>query len=537
MEFLFALGGIGLFLVGITVLTEGLTGAVGTVLRHVLAGWTRTPYSGAVFGALTTAVIQSSSATSVAAVGFVGAGLLTFPQALGILFGANIGTTITGWMVAIIGFKLQLGQAVLPLILIGVLLRLFARGRLRHVGWALVGFGLLFVGIDTMKQGLAGLESVLTPTAFPEDTLVGRLQLVLIGVAITLVTQSSSAGVAAALVALGAGTITFPQAAAMVIGMDVGTTFTGVLATVGGSAAARRTGYADVLYNILTGIMAFVVLGPYIAFVEPYLAKHGAGDQQIALVAFHTMFNVLGVAIVLPFAHSFGRLVIRLIPQTAPVLLRRIDQSLLSDADSAVATVVATLDDIARIMATDVARIVRSGGSDRKWLRSGEVSEALHATRQFIDQVPVGKKGETAHARRAAALHVLDHLNRVVHRCEQTERIASLNADRRLRRFSSLLSHELAVLDWGDLAASRARMNRVRQLLRRQRRIYREWCIARASGEDLDAREILLRLDSMRWLHRVSYHFWRIMHHQELARADVVIATGAEEARIDVHED
>ena len=248
-DILLAIGGLGLFLLGMIIMTEGLKDLAGPSLRRILARFTTNTASSAAAGAVTTAVIQSSSATTVTAIGFVGAGLMTFPQALGVIFGANIGTTMTGWLVALIGFKLDLGVAVLPIVLIGALLKMFGRGRVRPLGWALAGFSLLFIGIDAMQQGMEAFEGRVTPDNFPRDSLIGRLQLVLIGVAITLVTQSSSAGVATAMVALSAGAVSFPQAAAMVIGMDVGTTFTAYLATIGGSTAMRQTGYAHVIYK------------------------------------------------------------------------------------------------------------------------------------------------------------------------------------------------------------------------------------------------------------------------------------------------
>ncbi|MFD0979860.1 Na/Pi cotransporter family protein [Tropicimonas aquimaris] len=300
-----------MFLVGMSMLSAGLKGLAGRKMREMLGRFTNTPLSGAVTGALTTAAIQSSSATTVAAVGFVASGMLTFPQALGIIFGANIGTTMTGWIVATLGFKLNLGTAMLPAVFLGALLHLSGRPQLSRARLALAGFSLLFIGIDQIKLALAAFEGVVTPTDFPSDTLLGRLELVGIGLLITLVTQSSSAGVATALAALGAGAISFPQAAAMVIGMDVGTTVTALLATVGGGTMARRTGLAHVIYNLLTGVMAFFLLGPFLlgpfsTLVAPLIAE---GNGQIALVGFHSMFNALGVVLVLPFARPFARMI------------------------------------------------------------------------------------------------------------------------------------------------------------------------------------------------------------------------------------
>lgn len=289
-----ALGGLGLFLLGMLMLTEGLRGLAGPVLREALARFTRTPLSGTVTGAVVTAVIQSSSATTVTVVGFVGAGLLTFPQALGVIYGANLGTTATGWIVLIFGFKMNLGQAVLPVVLAGALLKLFGNVRAGLLGASLAGFSLLFLGIDFMQEGMGALKGALTPNDFPGDTFLGRIQLVAIGAAITAITQSSSAGVTAALVALGAGSITFPQGAAMVIGMNVGTTCTAMLATLGGSTATRRTAWAHLIFNVVTGVIAFALLGPFTKLIE------AVPDSLTALVSFHTAFNLLGITLFLP---------------------------------------------------------------------------------------------------------------------------------------------------------------------------------------------------------------------------------------------
>lgn len=230
------------------------------------------------------------------------------------IFGANIGTTITGWIVAIGGFKLDLGYAALPLLFLGVMLRMFARGKTAHIGWTLSGFSLLFIGIATLQEGLAPFQGMVTPDDFPPDTYFGRFLLVLIGIGITLVTQSSSAGVATALVALSTGAISFPQAAALVIGMDVGTTFTAILATIGGSTAMRQTGFAHVIYNLMTGIVAFLLLGPATEVIGMML-DNGRGNAQIGLVAFHSFFNFLGVLLILPLTGAFAHLIARLVPE------------------------------------------------------------------------------------------------------------------------------------------------------------------------------------------------------------------------------
>lgn len=194
-----AIGGLGLFLLGMIVITDGLRALAGNAMRKVLMRFTHSPLSGVLAGATTTAILQSSSATTVATVGFVSAGLISFSGALGIIFGANIGTTFTGWLVAILGFKLKLSTAVLPLLFIGASLNLFAKGRWPSLGYAIAGFGLIFVGITSMQDAMGSLNELITPEKLPADTLVGRLQLVALGIITTVITQSSSAGVATTL--------------------------------------------------------------------------------------------------------------------------------------------------------------------------------------------------------------------------------------------------------------------------------------------------------------------------------------------------
>lgn len=517
-EILQLIGGLGLFLLGMAALTEGLRELAGTALRRILAEFTRTPLRAAGAGAFVTAVVQSSSATTVTTVGFVGAGLLTFTQGVGIVFGANLGTTITGWMVALLGFKLQLGLAVLPLVLVGALLRLFGRGRLRHLGWALAGFALLFLGLDAMQQGMAPLQGLVTPADLPDDSLFGRLQLILIGAVITAITQSSSAGVAFALVALTSGTISFAQGASLVIGMNLGTTVTALLATLGGSTAMRRTGFAHLIFNLITAVFAFFLLTPFADLVAPRIVA--GGGEEIALVAFHTLFNLLGIALILPFAEPFARFVAGLVPERGPALLRRLDERLLPEPAAAVDAAAATVRAISENLLRILAEPLHPSGSKRHMsLPLAAVDEALETTRSFVDRIQIGPDSTNALQRYLATVHALDHLLRLSKRCAQYERIETLGSEHRLRRLAGVLrrSCELALDAQGE-AATEARFNRLRHLLRDQRESYRERMLRAAASQRLGTQSTLYRLDSIRWLHRVAYHLWRIQHH--LARAE-----------------
>ncbi|MDH5232008.1 MAG: Na/Pi symporter, partial [Gammaproteobacteria bacterium] len=324
------IGGLGIFLLGMIILTDGLRSLAGQSIRAALMRFTRTPLSGVITGAISTALLQSSSATTVAAVGFVSVGLLGFSEALGIIFGANIGTTITGWLVALVGFKLQLGLLALPLIFIGAVLRLFSSGKLAYTGHAIAGFGLIFVGISFLQQGMSGMQNYISFEQFPADDLLGRLQLVLMGIMFTLITQSSSAGVAASLSALFAHLINFEQAATLIIGMDIGTTVTAAFATIGGSIETRRTGYSHVIYNLFTGIGALVLISPFVWIWQNLSQQPIGNNAEIALVAFHTTFNFIGVLVVLPVTKQFARLMHKLVPDVETSGAHPLDAALLN---------------------------------------------------------------------------------------------------------------------------------------------------------------------------------------------------------------
>ena len=227
------LGGLGLFLLGMNLLTDGLRGMAGTDLRGLLRRAVRGPCSGVATGAVVTGLVQSSSATTMMTIGLVSAGLLTFNQAVGVVLGANVGTTSTSWLVALLGLKFSIGSAALPLIFAGAMLRMMGRGRAVPGGLAMAGFGLLFVGIGMLADGMSGIAERFSPSDMPGATLAGRAALLGIGCALTIVTQSSSVAAAATLSALHAGAIGLDQAMAMVVGQNIGTAVSSAVAAIG----------------------------------------------------------------------------------------------------------------------------------------------------------------------------------------------------------------------------------------------------------------------------------------------------------------
>lgn len=512
-EVLTALGGIGLFLYGMATMTDALRQVAGARIRALLARFTRTPLAGAVTGTLATAAVQSSSATTVTVVGLVGAGLLAFPQAVGVILGANVGTTLTGWIVVLLGIKLKLGLLVLPVLFAGSLLRIAARGSPARLGLVMVGFSLIFLGLDMLQAGLAGFEGRITPQMLPPDSFAGRLLIILIGAAITAVTQSSSAGVAATLVLLDGGAISFAQGAALVIGMDIGTTVTAVLAAVGGSRAMRQTGLAHVFYNVITGAVAFLMLGLVAPLVRDGLA---GGDNDFGLVLFHTLFNVIGVVLMLPLTTPFARLIERLVPEHPAPLSEALDRRLLTDPGAALDAAHSTAQAIALALCRGLGEALRPGGRIEAPRHTAErTAPALTALQEYLARIPVPEDQRELLERYGALLHQVDHLNRLQHRTMQTDRLLPLMTHPLLRRPASLLGGILRLAAADGRMPAEPRLSRLASVAAARTQRLRQAALASRPGVPAD--QLFALTDSVRWLERTLTHLVRINHYLAVA--------------------
>ncbi|GGF69669.1 Na/Pi cotransporter family protein [Alteromonas lipolytica] len=297
------LGGLGLFILAIGLMTDGLKAAAGSSLRHILASWTRTPARGIFSGFLMTAIVQSSGAVTVASLGFVNAGLLNMRQVLGIILGANIGTTMTGWLVAILGFNLNIAGFALPMVGIGMILKLSQQqGRASAIGQAIVGFGLFFIGLDVLKDAFEGITQTFSISQLSGQGMSGILLYLVIGIVITILTQSSSASIAITITAAASGMLEMYAAGAMIIGANIGTTSTAAFAAIGATSPAKRAAAAQVLFNLITAVVALLIL-PVLFYIITSLSKllHLNADTAMSLALFHTLFNLLGLVLVYPF--------------------------------------------------------------------------------------------------------------------------------------------------------------------------------------------------------------------------------------------
>lgn len=292
-------GGLGLFLLAVSMITDGLKLAAGGALRDILGRSTATIWRGIFSGALLTSLVQSSSAVTVATIGFVNAGLLNIQQALGVVLGATVGTTMTGWLVSMVGFQFSITAFALPLVGAGMVLRLVGPSRrLGALGEAIAGFGLFFIGIDFLRDAFEGFAQNMELASLSPEGFAGAVVFVGVGFVMTLLTQSSSAAIAITLTALTGGVISFPAAAAAAIGATVGTTSTSALAVIGATSNARRVAAGHVIINGFNAVLGIVLL-PVIIWL-PSILTSLQDYPAFSLALFHTSFNVLGVLLLIP---------------------------------------------------------------------------------------------------------------------------------------------------------------------------------------------------------------------------------------------
>jgi phosphate:Na+ symporter len=511
------LGGIGLFLVGMVLLSDGLKAFAGNRLRTALVRFTGRPSTALASGALVTALVQSSSATTVTMIGFVSAGLLTFPQAVGVILGASLGTTSTGWIVSVLGLKISIGLYALPLVGLGAFVRLLGLGRWRSLGLAVAGFGLIFAGIEALQAAMAGLSGDLNLLGLDAGGLPGRILAVGIGVALTIVLQSSSAAVATTLTALHTGSLNFEQAALLVIGASIGTTVTGALAAIGASVPAKRTALALVLFNSATGVIAVLLLPLLLWLIEWGQRTAGLEAGAVSLAAFHTAFVAIGVLLFLPLIERFSRAVENLLPDRGPALTAHLDRLVLDVPEVALEAAFRALREISIEVFDALHDTLRDPpGRAIDKARRVRIREAIRQTQEFLAAIPATSEPAPA-TLRVALLHGLDHLVRLESYLKLPEKVTqSFSQDpvkpplARCRDILECASNGLRGFDEGPWIDSvRQKSEYLGEANRRERPKLLQ---KSAAGAWLDS-EVLDALDALRWLNTVGYHAWRIGHY------------------------
>lgn len=309
-------GGLGVFLFGMKLMSESLQHAAGDRLKSLLSKMTSNKFSSVLSGLAITATIQSSSATTVMVVGFVNAGLLTLTQAIGVVMGANIGTTITAWLVALLGFKVKISLFALPMISVGVALLFARRDKLNSWGNALIGFGLLFLGLNFLKASVPDVtkhpETFQFLSQYAGQGALSTLIFIGIGTLITVIIQSSSATMTITITLAYMGHIPYDAAIAMVLGENIGTTITANLAAIAGNRNAKKAAFAHTIFNVLGVIWILLLLSPILSLIKFFIPGDPMIDSQSTrfhISSFHTLFNILNTLILVWFIPQIEKVV------------------------------------------------------------------------------------------------------------------------------------------------------------------------------------------------------------------------------------
>lgn len=322
-------GSLGLFLFGIKLLSEGLQKSAGDKMKAILKLMTKNRFISIMTGLLITIIIQSSSATTVMVVSFVNAGLMGLTQAIGVILGANIGTTFTGWLVALLGFKVDITSLALVSIAFAAPMMFSKKNKTRDAADVLLGFGVLFLGLNFMSHSIpditGNIEVLEFLATFNSDTLWMNMLCILLGTLVTIVVQSSSAAMAMTLTMAYNGWLGVTASAALILGSNIGTTITAYLASIGTSTTAKRAAWAHIFFNVVGSIIALVLFHPLLTlvnFITPgdiYTLEGATLSTQLPLflAMFHSVFNIMNTIIFFPFVRQYARFIERLVPAKA----------------------------------------------------------------------------------------------------------------------------------------------------------------------------------------------------------------------------
>lgn len=340
-------GSLALFLYGMKIMSEGLQKLAGDKMRRILTAMTTNRVTGVLTGMLITALIQSSSATTVMVVSFVNAGLLTLAQSIGVIMGANIGTTVTAWIISALGFKVDIAAFALPLLTVGVVMLFMQKSKYKSMGEFIMGFCFLFMGLSYLKANAPDLQNNPEMLAFVQDYanmgFMSILLFVLIGTVLTMIVQASAATMAITLIMCANGWISFELGAALVLGENIGTTITANLAAITGNTQSRRAALAHLVFNVFGVIWVLCLFTPFTSavtwIVENWMGITDNGDGSFVsfqLSAFHTCFNVCNVLLLIWLVKFIEKTVCKILPtkeSDEDTRLRFITGGLLSTAE------------------------------------------------------------------------------------------------------------------------------------------------------------------------------------------------------------
>ncbi len=542
------LGGLGLFLYGMKIMSEGLQSATGERLKNILWKATNNRFKGLLTGFGITAVIQSSSATTVMLVSFVSAGLINLIQATGIVLGANIGTTVTGWLVAILGFKIKITALALPAIAAGFFIRFMKNDKIKNWGDVLLGFGILFLGLSIMSgsvKELRGSETIMNfMSTYKADGMLSTVIVVIIGSMITMIIQSSSATMAMTMTLAVSGIIDFYTAAALILGENIGTTITANIAAIGSTVEARRTARVHMLFNIFGVIWVLAIFKTFfIPFVD-YMVPGDPFTNDMALrsgviadhmAAFHTAFNVINSLIFLPFVKYLAKAAEKLVPgeiTEMDVHLKYISTSLVSTPSMNINQARMEMQRMMEIVSDMFNQIVEVSINPEKKL--GKVIEEIQKMENhtdllekeistFLVKVSRSNLSKDQSNEISIMLQKVNELESIGDQCESLMKLLRRKYDKdltfsesgkkemmeiatKVREFLDLVSKHIGSVSTNVMVEAEVLENRVDEL----RRDFKKKHIRRLSEEKCDVITGLLFIDMLSCYEKIGDHAYNI---------------------------
>ena len=482
MQILTLLGALGMFLYGMNLMSSGLQKASGSRLRNLLTAMTSNPFKGVATGLGITTVIQSSSATTVMTVGFVNAGLLTLTQAIGVIMGANIGTTVTAWLVSLLGFKADISLLAVPLMAVGFILSLSKKDKRRHISELIIGFSLLFLGLSLMKESVPDLRETPEVLAFIQNWTSYGFGSVLIfmvfGTILTLILQSSSATMALTLIMVNMGWIPFEMGAAMVLGENIGTTITANIAAAVANANARRAALAHTIFNVVGVCWALAIFTPFVKFIGLIITWFGlpnpaeiAHDATLTMTEaestatlygismLHTMFNLINTLLLVWFTKQIAAITTRLIKDKKgkenddSVKLKYIDAGPLSTAEltmGAARNEVVHFAEISRNGLDYLRRIINTKNAkefdemQQKLVKYEEISDRIeYEIATFLNSIPEDSISDNTRTEAKRMYKIIGELESLGDSGEAVSRILS----RRNMRKKSFTDEQISLLN------------------------------------------------------------------------------------------
>lgn len=485
LDFLTLVGSLGLFLYGMKLMSEALQKVAGDKMRNILAAMTSTRFTGVMTGFIITAVIQSSSATTVMIVSFVNAGLLSLTQSIGVIMGANIGTTITAWIISILGFKIKISAISLPLIGVGFPLMFSKNTKYKSWGEVIIGFAIIFMGLEYLKSAVPDIKS--NPqileflSSYTDLGFFSVLIFLMIGTLLTVIIQSSSATMALTLVMCNNGWIPFELAAAMVLGENIGTTITANLAALIANVSAKRAAFAHLIFNVFGVVWMLIFYKLFLSAVDSIVINsEGASPYEsplaipVALSIFHTGFNIINVLLLVWFAPFIVKVVKKIISDKKgsdeEFRLRYINTGLLSTSELSILQARKEIAVISKRSAKMFSFIPEMMDIETKSKQFTTMREKLGKYEDIIDrmeieianylsQVAEGELSKTGTVRVKSMLKIIDEIESIADVCYNIGLNLEKKRNEKLRFTSGMLKNLTQMYGLVDLALKEMNSN------------------------------------------------------------------------------